>query len=76
MEQLLQVSFLLPSTLFSGVVLFLSTVLRTTFNALNLEHYRAVVANVIVAGRASTAINLLVLTPLAGSLLAALSLAL
>ncbi len=76
MEQLLQVSFLLPSTLFAGVVVFLSTVLRTTFNALTLEHCRAVVANVIVAGRASTAINLLVLTPLAGSLLVALSLAL
>lgn len=65
MELLLKVVFLLLSALFAGVVLFLSTVLRTTFNALNLEQYRAVFANIIVAGRASTAINILVLTPLA-----------
>lgn len=65
MELLLKVALLLLSTLFAGVVLFLSTVMRTTFNALSTEHYRTVFANVIVAGRASTAINFLVLTPLA-----------
>jgi uncharacterized membrane protein len=64
MELLFKISFLILSTLFTGVVLFLSTVLRETFNALTEEQYYAVFSKIIVAGRKSIVINTIVLIPI------------
>ncbi|MGA7936267.1 MAG: hypothetical protein WCA35_22120 [Kovacikia sp.] len=64
MELLFKISFLILSALFAGVVLFLSTVLRVTFNALTEEQYYAVFSKIIVAGRKSTVVNAIVLIPI------------
>jgi uncharacterized membrane protein len=64
MELLFKISFLILSALFAGVVLFLSTVLRSTFNALTEEQYYAIFSKIIVAGRKSIAINTIVLIPI------------
>lgn len=45
-------------------MLFLSTVLRETFNALTTEQYHSVYSEVIVKGRKSIFINLVVLVPM------------
>jgi hypothetical protein len=41
MELLFKISFLILASLFTGIVLFLSTVLRETFNALGDRNYRS-----------------------------------
>ena len=64
MELLFKISFLMLSALFAGVVLFLATVLRSTFNALTEEQYYAVFSKIIVMGRKSIAINTIVLIPI------------
>lgn len=64
MELLFKISFLILSALFAGVVLFLSTVLRVTFNALTEEQYYAVFSKIIVAGRKSIVVNTIVLIPI------------
>jgi Domain of unknown function (DUF1772) len=64
MELLFKVSFLILSSLFTGTVLFLSTVLRETFNALTIEQYHSVYSIVIVNGRKSIFINVVVLVPI------------
>jgi succinate dehydrogenase/fumarate reductase cytochrome b subunit len=56
MELLSKISFLILAALFTGVVLFLSIVLRATFNALTEEQYYAVFSKIIVAGRKSIVI--------------------
>jgi uncharacterized membrane protein len=64
MELLFKISFLILSALFTGVVLFLSTVLRKTFNTLTEEQYYAVFSKIIVAGRKAIVINTIVLIPI------------
>jgi uncharacterized membrane protein len=64
MELLFKISFLIFSALFTGIVLFLSTVLRATFNALTEEQYYAVFSKIIVNGRKSIAISMTVLIPM------------
>lgn len=64
MELLFKISFLILSTLFAGVALFLSSVLQTTFNTLTEEQYYAVFSKIIVNGRKSIVINMIVLIPI------------
>lgn len=64
MELLFKISFLIFSALFTGVVLFLSTVLRATFNALTEEQYYAVFSKIIENGRKSIVISMTVLIPI------------
>jgi uncharacterized membrane protein len=64
MELLFKISFLFLAALFAGVVLFLSSVLQTTFNALTEEQYHAVFSKIIVTGRKSIVINTIVLIPI------------
>lgn len=64
MEPLFKILFLILSALFAGVTLFLSTVLRATFNALTEEQYYAVFSKIIVNGRKSITINMIVLIPI------------
>jgi uncharacterized membrane protein len=64
MELLFKISFLILSALFTGTVLFLSTVLCKTFNALTSEQYHSVYSEVIVNGRKSFFINAIVLVPI------------
>jgi uncharacterized membrane protein len=64
MELLFKISFLILSSLFTGIVLFLSTVLRETFNALTEEQYYCVYSAIIDKGRKSIFINTIVLVPL------------
>ncbi|OLP15390.1 hypothetical protein BST81_26635 [Leptolyngbya sp. 'hensonii'] len=64
MELLFKISFLFFSALFAGVVLFLSTVLRATFNALTVEQYYAVFSKIIENGRKSIVISMTVLIPM------------
>ncbi|NJM63543.1 MAG: DUF1772 domain-containing protein [Oscillatoriales cyanobacterium RU_3_3] len=64
MELLFKISFLIFSALFTGVVLFLSTVLRATFNELTEEQYYAVFSKIIVNGRKSIVISMTVLIPI------------
>lgn len=64
MELLFKISFLILAALFAGVVLFLSTVLRATFNALTEEQYYAVFSKIIVNGRKSIVISMIVLIPI------------
>jgi uncharacterized membrane protein len=63
-ELLFKISFLILSALFTGVALFLSTVLRETFNALTEEQYYAVFSKIIVNGRKSIVISMIVLIPI------------
>jgi uncharacterized membrane protein len=64
MELLFKISFLILSALFAGTTLFLSTILRETFNALTEEQYYAVFLKVIVNGRKSLVISMIVLIPI------------
>ncbi|BAZ41986.1 hypothetical protein NIES4101_79540 [Calothrix sp. NIES-4101] len=64
MELLFKISFLILSALFAGIVLFLSTVLRETFNALTEERYYSVYSEIIIRGRKSIIINIIVLVPI------------
>ncbi|NMG11707.1 DUF1772 domain-containing protein [Brasilonema sp. UFV-L1] len=64
MELLFKISFLILSSVFTGIVLFLSTVLRETFNALKEEQYYCVYSEIIVRGRKSIVINTIVLVPI------------
>lgn len=64
MELLFKVSFLILSSLFTGIVFFLSTVLRETFNVLTEEQYHSVYSEIIVRGRKSIVINGIVLVPI------------
>lgn len=64
MELLFKISFLVLSALFAGVVLFLSTVLRDTFNSLTEEQYYAIFSKIIVNGRKAIVINTIVLIPI------------
>ena len=64
MELLFKISFLLLSSLFTGLVLFLSTVLREAFNALTEEQYYSVYSEIIPKGRKSIFINTIVLIPI------------
>lgn len=64
MELLFKISFLILSALFAGVTLFLSTVLRATFNALTKEQYYDVFSKIIVNGRKSIVISMIVLIPI------------
>jgi uncharacterized membrane protein len=64
MELFFKISFLIFSALFAGAVLFLSTVLRATFNALTAEQYYAVFSNIIKNGRKSIVISMTVLIPM------------
>lgn len=64
MELLFKVSFLILSSLFTGIVFFLSTVLRETFNVLTEEQYHFVYSEIIVRGRKSIVINGIVLVPI------------
>ncbi|KYC42156.1 hypothetical protein WA1_19375 [Scytonema hofmannii PCC 7110] len=64
MELLFQISFLILSSLFTGIVLFLSTVLLETFNALTEEQYYSVYSEIIVRGRKSIVISTIVLVPI------------
>ncbi|MUG95192.1 DUF1772 domain-containing protein [Scytonema sp. UIC 10036] len=64
MELLFQISFLILSSLFTGIVLFLSTVLRETFNTITEEQYYSVYSEIIVRGRKSIFINTIVLVPI------------
>jgi uncharacterized membrane protein len=64
MELLFKISFLILSSLFTGIVLFLSTVLRETFNALTTEQYYSVYSEIIVRGRKAIVINTIVLLPI------------
>jgi uncharacterized membrane protein len=64
MELLFKISFLIFSTLFAGVALFLSTVLRVTFNTLTEEQYYAVFSKIIVNGRKSIVISMTILIPI------------
>jgi uncharacterized membrane protein len=59
-----KISFLILSSVFTEIVLFLSTVLRETFNALTVEQHYSVYSNIIAKGRKSVAINTLVLVPI------------
>ena len=63
MELVFKVSFLILASFFTGVVIFLSTVLRKTFNALTEEEYYSVYSEIIVLGRKSIFISLIVLIP-------------
>ena len=64
MELISKISFLILSALFTGVVLFLSTVLRASFNTLTEEQYYAVFSKIIVEGRKSIVINTIILIPI------------
>lgn len=64
MELLFKISFLILSSIFTGIVLFLSTVLRETFNALTAEQYYSVYSEIIGRGRKSIAVSTIVLTPI------------
>ncbi len=64
MELFFKISFLILSALFAGVVLFLSTVLRVTFNALTEEQYYAIFSKIIVNGRKSIVTSIIVLIPI------------
>lgn len=64
MELLFKISFLILSSLFAGIVLFLSTVLRDTFNGLTKEQYYSVYSEIIIRGRKSLVINTIVLVPI------------
>ncbi len=64
MELPFKISFLILAALFAGVALFLSTVLRVTFNALTEEQYYAVFSKIIVNGRKSIVISMIVLIPI------------
>jgi hypothetical protein len=65
MEFLLKLSFLILSSLFTGIALFLSTVLRNTFNSLAEKDYYTVFSKIIRYGRRSLLINAIVLIPIA-----------
>ena len=56
--------FLVLASLFTGIVLFLSTVLRSTFDSLTELKYHEVYSLIIVKGRKSVLINAIVLIPL------------
>jgi uncharacterized membrane protein len=64
MELHFQMAFLILASLFTGIALFLSTVLRETFNALTTEQYHAVYSEVIVRGRKSIFINAIIIVPI------------
>lgn len=64
MELLFKISFLILSALFAGFALFLSTVLRATFNALTEEQYYAVFSKIIINGRKSILISMILLIPI------------
>ncbi|WP_019498585.1 hypothetical protein [Pseudanabaena sp. PCC 6802] len=64
MELLFKISFLLLSSLFTGIVIFLSTVLRGTFNALTEAQYYSFYSEIIVRGRKSVVINTIVSVPI------------
>ena len=64
MELLFKLSFFMLAALFAGVVLFLATVLRATFNALTAEQYYAVFSKIILYGRKAIVIKTIVLIPI------------
>ena len=58
-------TILLLAAVFSGIVLFLATVLRGVFNRMSEEAYLDAFSNVIRIGRKSILINAIILIPLA-----------
>ena len=67
-EHIIVIAFLFFATLFTGIVLFLSSVLRRTFNMLRTEDYHRVYTTIIGMGRRSLLINAIVLVPIAAFL--------
>lgn len=63
-EFTLRIVIVLPAAIFSGIVLFLASVLRRTFSHLTEAEFYAVFAQIIQYGRRSILINSLVLIPL------------
>lgn len=55
---------LILSTMFSGIVIFLSTVLRNTFNAISIDTFYVSFCEIIRNGRKSIIINAIVLIPI------------
>ena len=63
-ETILILSTLLLATLFSGIVIFLSTVVRKVFNSVDIDVYHTFFSSIIRKGRKSTIINVIVLVPI------------
>jgi hypothetical protein len=64
MELIFKISVLVLASFFTGIVIFLSTVLRNTFDALSEEDFLNVYSKIIPIGRSSFVINGLVLIPI------------
>jgi uncharacterized membrane protein len=64
MELYFKISFLILASLFTGIVLFLSTVLRKTFNVLTEEQYYSIYSEIIGTGRKSIFISAIVIIPI------------
>lgn len=64
MELIFKVTVLLLASLFTGIVIFLSTVLRHTFDVLSEKDYLNIYSKIIPFGRSSFFINILVLIPI------------
>lgn len=62
-EHMLQIAIAFPAALFSGIVLFLASVLRRTFENITETEYHALFTQIIHNGRRSILINTIVLFP-------------
>lgn len=64
MELIFKISVLVLASFFTGIVIFLSTVLRNTFDALSEKDYLNVYCKIIPYGSSSSLINGLILIPI------------
>lgn len=62
-EHMLQIAIAFPAALFSGIVLFLASVLRHTFENITETEYHTLFTQIIHHGRRSILINTIVLFP-------------